>query len=96
MLQSIGLRLLGEKKEELGLDLLEWPSYSPDLNPIEGIWSYWKARVRRRMPSSIAGLERVYDQEWSSIPPNVITSTICSMPRRLSAVIEAKGGHIKY
>ena len=25
------------KKEELGLEVMEWPSYSPDLNPKEGL-----------------------------------------------------------
>ncbi len=52
-------KIAKDKKEELGLRTLEWPPYSPDLNPIEGIWSYWKDRVRRRLPQTLGHLQRI-------------------------------------
>ena len=32
---------------DLGMISLEWPSNSPDLNPIEKIWSYMKDMIAR-------------------------------------------------
>jgi len=89
-------KIAQRKKDELGLNLLEWPSYSPDLNPIEGLWSYWKDQVRRRMPSGIKQLERICLQEWEKIPPTIIKGFVTSMPRRIKAVINTRGDHTKY
>ena len=83
-------------KEELGLKVLNWPSYSPDLNPIEGIWSYWKDRVRRRIPGNIDVLEQICREEWIRIPLTVIQVHVASMARRLQAIVKARGGDIKY
>ena len=83
-------------KEELGLKALNWPSYSPDLNPIEGIWSYWKDRVRRRIPGNIDVLEQICREEWRRIPLTVIQAHVASMPCRLQAIVKARGGDIKY
>lgn len=33
----------------LGFTKLEWPSNSPDLNPIETIWSEMKDKVKERL-----------------------------------------------
>ena len=40
-------------------------------------------------------MERVQD-EWDMIDPKVCQDLIQSMPRRVQAVIEAKGGSTKY
>ena len=83
-------------KENLGVRRLDWPSRSPDLNPIEGLWSYLKDRVRRRLPQTLEALERITLQEWARIPPIIIASHVRSIPKRIQALITAKGGDIKY
>jgi hypothetical protein len=36
------------------------------------------------------------EKKWNRVPPEVCQKLIESVPRRLEAVIKAKGGHIKY
>ena len=34
-------------KNELEIRSLEWPSQSPDLNPIENLWKLWKDNIQK-------------------------------------------------
>jgi transposase len=81
-----------------GVELLPWPANSPDLNPIENLWSIVEQKVHKRKPppSSLTQLERMVKEEWRAIDRDVIHNLIESMPRRIEAVIEANGGPTKY
>ena len=75
------------------------PPQSPDLNPIEHLWEELKRRRRRLKKRIITGrdnLKRAIVEEWNEIPNNVSQKLVDSMPRRLTAVIKAKGGTTKY
>ena len=39
--------------------LLEWPSQSPDLNPIEHLWAELEKRVRARRPTNLTQLHQL-------------------------------------
>ena len=41
------------------ITLLPWPSQSPDLNPIENIWTVLKANVGNHKPTSTKELMRI-------------------------------------
>lgn len=75
---------------------LDHPPQSPDLNPIEHLWEYLDRQIRKRTITNKDMLKSVIMDEWSKIPSEVTATLIESMPRRLQAVINAKGKHTKY
>ncbi|KAK3536221.1 hypothetical protein QTP86_000202 [Hemibagrus guttatus] len=48
---------------------LEWPSQSPDLNPIEMLWHDLRNVVHARKPSNVAELQQFCKDELAKIPP---------------------------
>ena len=78
--------------------MLSWPAQSPDINPIENLWSYIEVRIRQRdsQPSSITQLEQWVMEEWDAVPVDYYRNLIKSMPRRVQAVLAANGGPTKY
>ena len=72
------------------------PSQSPDLNPIENLWHDLKIAVHQRNPSNLKELEQFCLEEWTNIPVARYAKLIETHPKRLAAVIAAKGGPTKY
>lgn len=81
---------------EQKINLLEWPSQSPDLNPIENLWKDLKNAVALKKTSNKQILWDTLKKEWEAIPVERCRNLIDSMPRRCQAVIEAKGQATKY
>ena len=81
-----------------GIQVMEWPAQSPDLNPIEHLWFHLKKQLSdHKTPSSgILELWERVEKEWEEIKPEECQNLIESMPRRVEAVIRAKGGYTKY
>ena len=79
------------------IQLFEWPGNSPDLNPIENLWTLMKNKVSEKQPTSGAELVKVIKEAWvKEISKEYCQSLIDSMPRRIEGVIKNKGGHTKY
>ncbi len=76
--------------------VLDWPANSPDLNPIENLWSIVKRKMRDTRPNNADDLKATVKETWASIPPQQCHKLITSMPRRIEAVIKAKGAPTKY
>ena len=80
------------------INVLKWPAQSPDLNPIEHLWQHLKQQLNAyEVPP--AGIHELWDRvqvEWEKIPKEVCRNLIESMPRRIEAVIKAKGAQTKY
>ncbi len=76
--------------------VIQWPSMSPDLNPIKHLWGILKRQVEHHSPSSIQSLKEVILEEWKKIDLAKCRQLVHSIPRRLGAVIKNHGGHTKY
>lgn len=76
--------------------VLEWPSQSPDLNPIENLWKELGRRVSARKARNINERFEQLKEEWERIPNSFLAKLIASLPRRCQAVLDAKGFSTKY
>ncbi|KAK3515170.1 hypothetical protein QTP70_008170 [Hemibagrus guttatus] len=76
--------------------VLEWPSQSPDLNPVENLWRELKIRVAQRQPRNITALEEICMEEWAKLPATVCKNLVATYRKRLISVIANKGsgGHL--
>ena len=84
--------------EDNDVQVLEQPSFSPDLNPIEHLWDTLGRAVRSgdNPPTNLRQLRDALVQEWDRLPRGTLETLVGSMPRRLAAVIAARGGHTRY
>jgi transposase len=78
------------------INVLPWPSQSPDLNPIEHLWGTLKKKVHQRSPTNLEELKKICVEEWANIPPQACDRLISSYENRLRAVIANKGFATKY
>lgn len=88
-----------------GIYVSTWPPYSPDLNPIEHVWFHLKQKVYELQPDLDNEHNKDKQREillatlpvaWRAIRRDIITSVLESMPRRIQAVIDARGWQTKY
>nr|KAF6378858.1 hypothetical protein mMyoMyo1_009748 [Myotis myotis] len=96
----LGARIVQEwfQEHEGDFTLLRWPPQSPDLNPIEHLWDEVKRAIRQLVPqpSNLTELDSAVHQAWCQIPRITFQHLVESMPRRIAAVLKAKGGPTKY
>ena len=97
--------LVKEWLETHGVWTLDFPPYSPDLNPIEHLWLALKRKILElhpeleQMGQSKEDLERLIKackEAWLAIDQGLMRRLIDSMDRRLEAVKKAHGWQTKY
>ncbi len=76
------------------IKVLEWPSQSPDLHPIEMLWHDFKQSIRK--PSNVAELKQFCKEEWAKIPPQRCERLIASYHKCVIAVVAAKDATTSY
>lgn len=79
-----------------GITCIDFPPYSPDLNPIENLWEDIEKRVEKRQPKTVEEIQDVLAEEWANTSKDVVAALAHSVPQRILAVINAKGNHIQY
>ena len=78
------------------VNLLDWPAQSPDLNPIEHLWEVLGHSFGTATFSSQDELWRHLQEEWAKLPRVTTANLVASMPRRVEAIIKARGGYTRY
>ena len=85
--------------------LPDWPPHSPDLNPIEHVWSLMKRQLGKDYPDimdlkknqlDIAEFTSCLQEVWHRVDQDKIDKLLASIPRRLEAVKKARGWYTKY
>ncbi len=80
----------------LKVKVMEWPSMSPDLNPIEHMWGILKRKVEKPHVSNIQQLRDVIVEKWKRMPATSCAALVNSMPSRIKAVLDNNGAPAKY
>jgi hypothetical protein len=90
-------QIVNEYLDTVEMHHMVWPARSPDLNPIEHVWDMVGRRVKVRTPApaNLRDLSAAVIQEWQEIDQAVIQNLFEGMPRRMEAVIQARGGNIR-
>lgn len=77
------------------VNVLKWPPRSPDLSPIENIWSIMVKKIRlcqlvNGKRHNEKSLKAAIQQAWDSIPPRVCRNLCYSVPARLQQMKDNK------
>ena len=82
--------------QQQNIQTLPWPSMSPDMNPIENVWSYLKDKLMDNNLQTRQELRNFILREWNALPRNYLQGLVRSMRRRCTALVNAGGGHTRY
>jgi len=80
------------------IKVLDWPSQSLDLNPIEHLWNEVDRHLRN-LPSQITSKSDLWVKlqgVWEGINLETCTKLIDTMPERIRDVLKANGGYTRW
>ncbi|GFY35625.1 transposable element Tc3 transposase [Trichonephila clavipes] len=84
--------------ESENIERMDCPARSPDLNTIEHVWDFLGRRLAARTlpPVTIRELRLALQDEWATMPEQLIDTLILSMGRRCETCLAVRGDHIPY
>ena len=75
---------------------LDFPPYSPDLNPIENLWAEMDKLMDSTQAETKKELESLINTTLTAIPRNFFRKLALSMPKRIAQVIERNGAYTDF
>jgi hypothetical protein len=90
---------------EQEFEVMAWPPYSPDLNPIENLWALLKAKIYELHPEikgmpdneeTLQFLTAAAQEAWSGIDTEMLENLAITMPNRVKQVIDNDGWYTSY
>ena len=85
------------KQHGKGVQVLEgWPPNSPDLNPIENVWSWVEAEVHKKGCKTFEAFKQAVLDTIQAVPKAMLANLYASMPKRMAKVIERDGDKTGY
>uniref|UniRef100_A0AAZ3PAX7 Tc1-like transposase DDE domain-containing protein n=1 Tax=Oncorhynchus tshawytscha TaxID=74940 RepID=A0AAZ3PAX7_ONCTS len=88
--------VVAKRLKDNKVKVLEWPSQSPDLIPMENVWAKLKDHVRARRPTNLTQLHQLCQDEWAKIHPTYCGNPVEDCPKHLTQVKQFKGSVTKY
>ena len=73
-----------------------YPPHSPDLNPIENVWSWVQRKVQEKACANFEEFKYEVLKTFKELPKQMIDNLYGSMVKRMAAVVENGGGKTKY
>ena len=83
-------------KVQKNIQRLPWPSNSPDLAPIENLWSILKIKIAEKEPSTIKECITIIKKLWKKFDKNLARKLTNSMIDRIDECKMAQGNYILY
>lgn len=83
-------------RKDNSVERIHFPTQSPDLNPIENLWSILKHNIAKHEPKSLKDLQNIMCRQWKALPVRLCAKLADSMPDRIQQVIAANGDYILY
>ena len=91
-------RIISTWFEDQNIEVLEWPSVSPDLNIIENVWGWLTRQLYGdgQQYQNTVHLSNAIEAAWNVIPQEYLNALFTSLPNRIFEVIRKDGSHTHY
>jgi len=77
---------------------IDWPPHSPDVSPIENLWSLMVQDVNKENPATVDDLRKAIRGSWRArtSDPILMENLLGGWRKRVLQLVDAKGGRLSY